>query len=189
MLPWSVDRTVSTFDIFLSCHPWCLDSRTEEPSLFTFVNCEYRVRAPIVIARCPIEKVWVAKNPVLLSRHLILLKAENTDFTHPPPTNSILPIESDKSHLPPSASSIGCLPIRMTDAPPQLEHIHQSSGFSVPTLQSNMDNNTTNGNIQNAKDTIYNSQVCLNVERFCETGANNLPFQYSMSSRDHQPTY
>ena len=64
----------------------------------------------------------------------------------------------------------------MTDAPPQLDQIHQSSGFSVPTLQSNMDNNTTNGNIQSAKDTIYNSQVCRHTSMFCVIWANNIPF-------------
>lgn len=53
----------------------------------------------------------------------------------------------------------------MTDAPPQLGEIPQRSEMSVPTLQSNLDNNTssTNGNasIQNAKDSIYNSKVSI----------------------------
>lgn len=114
---------------------------------------------------------------------------ETTDFAQLLPTNSIFPIESNKSHLPPSASSIGCLPIRMTDAPPQLQQIHQSSGFSVPTLQSSMDNNTTNGNVQSAKDTIYSSQVCLNPTRSYEMLANHCPLQYPKSSRDLQSIY
>jgi hypothetical protein len=50
----------------------------------------------------------------------------------------------------------------MSDAPPQLGEIPQQSEMSVPTLSSNMDSNTTangNGSVQNAKDTMYNSQV------------------------------
>ena len=50
----------------------------------------------------------------------------------------------------------------MSDAPPQLGEIPQQSEMSVPTLSSTVDSNTaTNGNasVQNAKDSIYNSQV------------------------------
>lgn len=53
----------------------------------------------------------------------------------------------------------------MTDAPPQLGEISHGSEMSVPTLQSNLDSNdsSTNGNasIQNAKDSIYNSEVSI----------------------------
>lgn len=53
----------------------------------------------------------------------------------------------------------------MTDAPPQLGEIPQRSEMSVPTLQSNLDNQnaSTNGNtsIQNAKDSIYTSEVSI----------------------------
>lgn len=50
----------------------------------------------------------------------------------------------------------------MTDVPPQLGEISHPSDITVPTLQSTMaDNVSTNGNpsIQNAKDTVYSSEV------------------------------
>ena len=50
----------------------------------------------------------------------------------------------------------------MSEAPPQLGEIPQQSEMSVPTLSSTMDSNTTaNGgtSVQNAKDSIYSSQV------------------------------
>jgi len=49
----------------------------------------------------------------------------------------------------------------MTDAPPQLGQIPASSEFQVPTIK-NMDSNSTNGNVQNARDSIYSSQVPSN---------------------------
>lgn len=49
----------------------------------------------------------------------------------------------------------------MTDAPPQLGQIPASSEFQVPTIK-NMDSNTTNGNVQHARDSVYSSQVPSN---------------------------
>lgn len=57
----------------------------------------------------------------------------------------------------------------MSDGPPQLGEIPQQSEISVPTLKSTMETNgpsagngpqpDSNTSIQNAKDTIYNSEV------------------------------
>ena len=45
----------------------------------------------------------------------------------------------------------------MADAPPQLGEIPQRSELSVPTLQSNMNDNRS---LQNTKDALYESKVC-----------------------------
>ena len=58
----------------------------------------------------------------------------------------------------------------MADAPPQLGEIPQRSELSVPTLQSNMSDNRS---LQNTKDALYESKVCiiqqlLAIESICQ---------------------
>lgn len=64
----------------------------------------------------------------------------------------------------------------MTDAPPQLGEIPQSSQFRVPTLQSNMDSNSSNSDVQSAKNNLYNSQVGYNRQRISKMLANEARF-------------
>ncbi|KAL8795612.1 MAG: hypothetical protein Q9195_001850 [Heterodermia aff. obscurata] len=52
----------------------------------------------------------------------------------------------------------------MADAPPQLGEIPQRSELSVPTLQSNMADNSANGSLQNTKDALYDSKTILDAQ-------------------------
>ena len=61
-------------------------------------------------------------------------------------------------------------PVGMTDAPPQLGEISNSSEFKIPTLQStNMNGNTSvqgSGSVQDFKDSVYNSRVGLKLPSY-----------------------
>lgn len=107
------------------------------------------------------------RNSLISSTHkpfiFVILQAHTTKQPRPPPTNKSC---KDFCHLPKTPREN---PSAMSDGPPQLGEIPQQSEISVPVLKSNMESNgpsagngfhsDSNTSIQNAKDSIYNSEV------------------------------
>lgn len=107
------------------------------------------------------------RNSLISSTHnpfiFVILQAHTTKQPRPPPTTKSC---KDFCLLPKTPREN---PSAMSDGPPQLGEIPQQSEISVPVLKSNMESNgpsagngshsDSNTSIQNAKDSIYNSEV------------------------------